>query len=98
VVLPASAAVAGGRDEMVFEVWLQDHRDPDGAVFLLVVFEDGCQGPPYGQAAAVQGMDQAALVGVAGPVTDGAATGLKVQKIAAGGDLPVWAGIQTSMS
>ena len=59
------------------------------AVLLLVVLEDGDGGAAHGQAAAVQGVDEARLALLVRPVADARPPGLVVGAVGAGGDLTV---------
>src|ERR1700692_166000 len=64
--------------------------DEDGAVLLLVVLQDGDEGAAYGEARAVQGVQEAGAAG-GGAVAEIRAAGLEVLAVAAGGDLSVGA-------
>ena len=69
----------------------QDGGDDDGAVGLLVVFEDGHHGTAGGKAGAVQGMHEFRLAAALGTEADIGAAGLEVHTVGAGRDLAVHA-------
>ena len=82
--LPADALQA-------VQVGAQGGGDDDGAVGLLVVFDDRHPGAAHGQAAAVQGVQQFRLAGLAAPEAQVGAARLKGLKVRAGGDLLILA-------
>ena len=65
--------------------------DEDGAICLLVVFQEGNDGSTDGQTGAVQGMDEARfhLLLASRPVADIGSPGLKIFEVGAGGDLSI---------
>ena len=63
--------------------------DEDGAVGLLVVFDDGGHGAPYGESRAVQGVDEFGLFLWAAAEFDVRPPRLIVKAVGAGRDLPI---------
>lgn len=59
---PGNREGAGSLLKSVFEIRFEDFRQFHGPVFLLVVFQDGDDGPANGQAGAVERMDELALL------------------------------------
>ena len=63
--------------------------DANGAVRLLIVFENGEIRAAYGESGAVEGMQVLGLLGAGGAVADVGASRLKVKEVGTGADLAV---------
>ena len=70
-------------------VWAQGLGDEDGAVGLLVVFENGEPGAAHGEAAAVDGVDEFIFAFGGGLETNVGAAGLEGFEVRTGGDFAV---------
>src|SRR5258708_2837010 len=76
-------------DGIAVHVGHEDVWNFDGAVGLLVVFEDCEIGAAYGEAAAVEGVEEFALLCARGTIADVGAASLEGFEVRAGGDLAV---------
>src|SRR5579863_551375 len=75
-------------------IWAKRFRNEDGAVGLLVVFDDGEPGAAHGKPAAIDGMHKLGLGGLAGlsgggPVANIGAARLKGFEVGTGRDFAV---------